>query len=339
MATYNLLAYGGTGLGYNTYLGDTFVADTSQTAHVVAQDDDAILNDWTTGNYNGTSTPGMYEGDTNSTVISSEIPWLTSGDMITSGIWLELSYTDPDTGLTGNVDVFTIWDDTDNEWGGSSGSYVFVTAPLIDGVTYTVIGGTGNGGVPWDVLICFARGTRILTPSGEVAVEDLSVDNEVVTLDSGGQKIRWIGHRSVPAKGKHAPVEIRAGSLGNQRDLMVSPNHRMMISSEHAELLFGNSEVLVAAKDLVNDNNIRIRPGGDVEYFHILLDKHEIIYAEGALTESFHPGEQSLTSFSEDTREEIFDLFPELRGDITAYPAARASLKSYEASILKGILA
>lgn len=333
--TYNLLAYGGTGLGYGRSLGYTFTADTNNTASVVAQDDDPILNDWTYGNYKGTATPGITEGDKTSTVISSEIPWLTAGDLITSGNWYELAYTESNTGATKTVDAFLIWNDASNIWGGYENSYVFTTAPLIDGVTYLVKEVYVNAGVPWDVLICFARGTQIRTPYGETAVEDLCVGDDVVTLDNGIQKIRWVGRRRVAAVGKYAPIEFRAGTLGNKRNLCVSPNHRIMVSCAHAELMFGSSEVLVAAKFLVNESSVRPKPGGEVEYYHLLFDRHEVIYAEGATCESFLPGAQSLNRMSEATRDEILKLFPELLHNIDAISMVRPPLKPHEGRLLQ----
>ncbi|WP_332844074.1 Hint domain-containing protein [Phaeobacter inhibens] len=107
------------------------------------------------------------------------------------------------------------------------------------------------------------------------------------------------------------------------------------ITSAHAELMFGSSEVLIAAKHLVNDCSIRAKSGGEVEYYHLLFDRHQVIYAEGVPSESFYPGDQSLDSFSEETREEILELFPELRHNMSAISVARPSLKSYEGQLLQ----
>lgn len=187
-------------------------------------------------------------------------------------------------------------------------------------------------------IVCFARGTMILTPEGEVAIEDLAEGDLVTTRDRGAQPLRWIGSQEVNARGKKAPVVIKAGALGNDRDLRVSQLHRMLLSDWRAQLMFDETEVLAAAKHLVNGDTIYIEEAADqtVEYFHMLFDTHEIVTANGAAAESFHPGEQGIGWMAEDTRGEIFEIFPELRVEIDGYgPAARASLKAYEARALK----
>ena len=105
-----------------------------------------------------------------------------------------------------------------------------------------------------------------------------------------------------------------------------------------AELLFGEDEVLVAAKDLVNECSIWVREGGTVDYFHLLFDEHQIIWSEGLQTESFHPGPVTLSGFDDGVREELFTLFPDLNPDTgPGYGAsARPSLRSYEAAALFG---
>ena len=185
-------------------------------------------------------------------------------------------------------------------------------------------------------VVCFVRGTRIKTDMGEVAIEDLAEGDRVLTLDNGYQPIRWVGSSVRPAKGHMAPIRIAAGALDNERDLLVSPQHRMLLRGWQASLMFGEAEVLVAAKALVNDHTIRVQEGGEVEYFHMLFDRHEIVFAEGAASESFHPGQQGWKALDEATRAEILDLFPELAdGGFDGYgPAARLSLKDYEGRIL-----
>jgi hypothetical protein len=110
-----------------------------------------------------------------------------------------------------------------------------------------------------------------------------------------------------------------------------------MIKDALAELMFGNTEVLVAAKDLVNDRSIRSVEGGEVEYVHLMFDQHQVIYSEGLATESFLPGPQTTKSFEAEIVEEICTVFPEL--DLTTGegygPAARPMLKSYEAEALR----
>ena len=120
-------------------------------------------------------------------------------------------------------------------------------------------------------VICLARGTWIATVSGDRCIEDLVEDDLVLTMDRGYQPIRWIGSCKVPATGDLAPVVIRKGALGNDRDLRVSPQHRMLLKGWQAEMLFGAEEVLATAKSLVNDHSILRDAGGELEYFHMPL--------------------------------------------------------------------
>ncbi|MBC2837695.1 Hint domain-containing protein, partial [Paragemmobacter straminiformis] len=161
-------------------------------------------------------------------------------------------------------------------------------------------------------IVCFTRGTRIMTATGERPIEELGPDDLVLTMDHGYQPIRWIGSTTVAATGRFAPVAIAAGVLGNARELRVSPQHRMLLTGWHAELLFEDAEVLVAARMLVNDTTIRPVEGGTVDYFHMLFDTHEIVYAEGAPSESFHPGQQGWGALAEEAKDEILTLFPML---------------------------
>ncbi|MEM1299600.1 MAG: Hint domain-containing protein [Pseudomonadota bacterium] len=199
---------------------------------------------------------------------------------------------------------------------------------VIDTITFSEI----------ENIVCFTRGTMIRTASGEVAIEDLAEGDLIMTRDNGAQPLRWIGSQEVKAKGKKAPVTIKAGAMGNDRDLKVSQLHRMLVTDWRAQLMFDEAEVLVAAKHLVNGDTIFVEENSDdvVEYFHMLFDGHEIVTANGAEAESFHPGEQGMGWMAEETREEILELFPQLRVELDGFgPSARTTLKAYEARALK----
>ena len=183
---------------------------------------------------------------------------------------------------------------------------------VIDPAAHEVGDGVFSGANNIFTVVCFARGTLIDTPNGPVRIEALRAGDLVSTLDDGAQPIRWIGSRRTEATGHNAPVRIKAGALGNGRDLWVSQNHKMLISGGAAELLFGQSEVLIAAKHLCNDDTIRIVPMAHIEYFHFLFDSHQIVFAEACPAESLFPGKQSLLSVSDAARDEIIQLFPEL---------------------------
>lgn len=183
--------------------------------------------------------------------------------------------------------------------------------------------------------ICLARGTLIDTPQGPKYIEALKTGDTVNTLDNGPQVIRWIGSRRMPARAAMAPVLIKAGAMGNVRDLKVSQNHRMLLRGPQAQILFGERDVLVAAKHLVNDSTIRIIEGGVVDYFHMLFDDHQIIFAESCPTESLFPGKEALDTVSDAARNEILEIFPELETNTNTAQLSRYELKSWEAQALK----
>lgn len=207
--------------------------------------------------------------------------------------------------------------------------------------TYEVLdddGVTDVAFVTLDTIPCFVAGTLILTPEGERRIETLSEGDLVMTHDGGPQPIRWIGARTVRAKGALAPIRIEAGALGDHRHLLVSPQHRVLIRDTLSELLFGEAEVLVSAKHLVNDHTIRAMEGGFVTYVHMLFDRHEVVFSEGLATESFLPGPQTTECFEAEILEEICAIFPELDPETgQGYSlAARRTLKAHEARVLMG---
>ncbi len=180
---------------------------------------------------------------------------------------------------------------------------------------------------------CFTGGTRIATPDGLVAVEGLKTGDLVLTKDHGAQPIRWIGQRKTGGRGKFAPVLIKAGALGNDRDLRVSPQHRMLLAGWKAELLFGEDEVLCAAVNLLNDNTILRAPCDEVQYFHLMFDAHEVIFAEGAPSESFLVGEY-LCGDNTALLRELEELFPGIAGNTAQKIPARRIASGYEAAAL-----
>ncbi len=183
---------------------------------------------------------------------------------------------------------------------------------------------------------CFAAGTLISTPNGPVAVEALAVDDMVLAAGNGPMPIRWIGHRRFAAKGRLAPICITKGTLGNTRDLLVSPMHRLAISGFSVATLFDQGEVLVPAEALLDGDRIYRKSGGEVTYYHILLDSHEILFAEGTPAESLFIGQDGseLSGFSQAARNEVLAIFPELE-----MATARPVLNTSEAALLTSFAA
>ena len=197
-----------------------------------------------------------------------------------------------------------------------------------------------------NIVPCFTPGTRIATPRGECAVEELRVGDRVITRDNGLQEIRWIGHRALTGqevrKAPHLrPVMIRAGALGRGlplHDMLVSPQHRMLLNSDRAALYFEDREVLASAKHLTGMDGVDLAAAQQTTYVHFMFDQHEVVLSNGAWSESFQPGAQVIDGLGDAQRDEIFELFPELRDrqGIEDYQAARRSLKKHEARLLVG---
>lgn len=173
-----------------------------------------------------------------------------------------------------------------------------------------------------DAFICFTSGTNIEAGCGLVAVEELRVGQLICTIDKGYQPILWIGRRRVAsdelkANPKLYPVRITAGALGNglpERDLVVSRQHRMLVSSKIAEEVCGALQVLIPAIKLTNLQGIYVdETFVTVDYYHLLFENHEVIFAEGAPTESLFTGPLALKALGSELREEVFTLFPELK--------------------------
>ncbi|SDE17392.1 Hint domain-containing protein [Ruegeria marina] len=202
------------------------------------------------------------------------------------------------------------------------------TVELLDGtlVTFSNI----------ESIICFTPGTLIATAHGQRRIETLSPGELIVTRDNGLQPLRWIGSRTVAAQGRHAPVQLDPALLqGASAPLLVSPQHRMLWTGSRAQMYFGEPEVLIAASHLLENPAARRVEGGQVTYIHLMLDRHEIIYANDAATESFFPGDEALAALCDRARDEMFQLFPELRSHQGGFgDTARLCLKAHEARLL-----
>ena len=176
--------------------------------------------------------------------------------------------------------------------------------------------------------ICFAEGTRIATPTGEVAIETLEVGDLVLTIEGGAEPVRWIGKRSFPAVGRFAPVVFAPGAIGNARTLAVSRQHRLLLSGWRAELLFGADSVWVPAVHFLGSDGVHLREGGDVTYLHLLMDGHRTLLAEGVEAESLHPGDLALGTLDAEALTEVEALFPEALAPgarETSHPALRSA--------------
>lgn len=236
--------------------------------------------------------------------------------------WVTITYTD---GTTATTEMMVIQDVSGRVFlsplqTGDSQNDVLDDKP-IESITLDSVSWDSAEDIYLDVesdafIVCFAGGTLIETDQGQINVARLNVGDRVRTMDHGFQTLRWIGGRRVRANGNFAPVRIEAGALGSglpHRDLRVSPQHRILVRSKIAPRMFDIPEVLIAAKKLVGLPGIAVdNTAPYVTYWHFLFNRHEIVFSEGAATESLFTGPEALKALNPDARHEILCLFPQL---------------------------
>lgn len=212
---------------------------------------------------------------------------------------------------------------------------------LDDGTSYVKTGGSNIGTSDYDDFItCFCEGTLIDTPTGRIAVEDIKPGCLVWTRDAGPMPVRWASKSVVAGTGANAPVVFAPGSIGNAEELIVSQQHRIWIESAVAELLFGQTEVLVAAKHLCGLPGVSLRPQPRVAYVHFMFDNHQIVRSNGALTESFFFAENAVNALERGARRELLALFPTVGKRYDRFgDTAAMTLTAKEAATLRPYLA
>jgi hypothetical protein len=189
--------------------------------------------------------------------------------------------------------------------------------------------------------VCFVAGTRIATPRGMRAVEDLRAGDRVLTLDDGAQPLLWVGGGAVVAGGAALPVRIAAGVFGNTRALRLSGQHLVLLDGAVCELLFGETEVLAPARDLVGLPGVTQATRAErVSYHHLLLAQHQIVLAEGCRAESLHPGPMALAGLPQRSRMALQSGIPAAElARLGRQPAARRILRAHETRVLCAQLA
>lgn len=256
-----------------------------------------------------------------------------------------VTYVDPNTRqlVTASVEVSIIQDSVGNSWLVTPSTFSPNAALLnntITSITVTsVVKSTYSGMYAWreqlpklDTAPCFTPGTLIDTPAGPRLIEELASGDLVLTCDHGAKPVCWIGRRclsgaDLAAHPHLAPVRIAAGALGGDcpnADLVVSPQHRVLVRSAIAQRMFGAVEVLVAAKQLCGLPGIApVAAPGDVTYLHLLFDDHELIVSNGAVTESLYPAAEAMRAIGPAARDEILAIFPELADPARVLCSAR----------------
>ncbi|MFT5629928.1 MAG: hypothetical protein ACI82I_001347 [Gammaproteobacteria bacterium] len=192
------------------------------------------------------------------------------------------------------------------EDGALEATYLLPLANLVADTNYRLVGVDREAATTrFAEVACvsFTRGTHITMASGEQRViEELSVGDKVLTRDDGPQAVRWIGQTTLRAVGEFSPIVITKGALHNENDLLVSPDHRLFVYQRQDKLGAGRSEVLVKVRHLVNGDSVYRRDGGFVDYFQLLFDEHQIIYAEGIAAESLLIDPRTRAAVPEDVR-------------------------------------
>lgn len=196
-------------------------------------------------------------------------------------------------------------------------------------VNTITIFGTGGGSGNWDLfeigidsddfrIVCFAADTQIQTPEGSMRIADIKAGDVVTTIDGHHRRVlknnaRQITPLQLLRETRLSPVRIKAGALGNgmpQKDLLVSRQHRILVSSRIAKRITGQSQVLIPAIRLVELPGIDIdRSIKPIAYHHILLDRHDIVFANGAPAETLFVGPISTKALQDEPSEVCLDAY------------------------------
>lgn len=196
-----------------------------------------------------------------------------------------------------------------------SRTFLLPLAPLRPKVDYSLVGidtDSAREKLAQVACVSFARGTHITMATGEQRkIEDLSVGDRVLTRDDGIQQIRWVGRSTVRGQGPFAPILIRKGAMHNENDLIMSPDHRLFIYQRSDKLGAGRSELLIKARHLVNGETIVKSEGGFVDYFQLLFDQHQIIYAEGIAAESLLVDNRTRAALPDDLAHDLTEALKE----------------------------
>lgn len=310
---------------------DTLVGGTGDDVIDGGIDDDEL--------HGGEGADTILGGDGRDTIVGSDV-----GDSVDGG---DGPTGDGEDGLPNDYDTLDL---TGSVPPGGSLSVTYTTPDNEDGFveyfddTGALIGTSTFEDIENVIVPCFTPGTTIATPMGERLIEDLKEGDRVITRDNGLQEIRWIGQSELTghklARAPYLrPILIQAGSLGDnlpEQDILVSPQHRVLLTSEKAQLYFEEREVLVAAKHLTHLDGIDEVGTLGVTYIHFMFDQHEVVLSNGAWTESFQPGDVTMQGMGDKQKSEIYELFPELETaeGLQDYTAARRSLKKHEAKLL-----
>ncbi|MGZ9809993.1 Hint domain-containing protein [Pseudoroseicyclus sp. H15] len=193
--------------------------------------------------------------------------------------------------------------------GAAEGIYLLPLAPLVAEVEYRLVGIDRHAATrrfAEVACVAFARGTRMTMASGEQRpIEELKPGDRLLTRDSGARPLIWVGQRTLRAQGDFAPVLIRKGALSNENDMVLAPDNRVFVWQRHDNIGAGRHELLVKARHLVNGDSVVRVEGGFVEYFQLLFERHQIIFAEGIAAESLLVDPRTRAALPDELQEEL----------------------------------
>lgn len=225
---------------------------------------------------------------------------------------IDVSFTD--TSGDDHVETFYFFN--------TSGDWYFIPGPDSQFTEGAHLGTYQSHTVGWEYssAVCFADGTQILTDNGPRPVEEIDAGDMVRVLDGSYRPLRMHivspqNLRKLQSNARLHPVRIARGALGNglpHRDLRVSRQHRMLVNGPICARMFGTDAVLVPAHKLTILPGCQIeRPTASLSYHHLIFDQHEVIYAEGAASESFFPGPEAIRHVPAEALAEMLEIFPD----------------------------
>ena len=220
--------------------------------------------------------------------------------------------------------------------GGVEAIYLHPLGTLLADTAYTLVGiDKENAALKLADMTCvaFAKGTHITLATGEQRkIEKLVQGDRVLTRDAGIQEIRWIGQQTMRAIGPLTPIRIKAGTLNNLGDLILSPNHRLFVYQRTDRIGAGQPEILVKAQHLVNGTTVTEEPGGFIDYVQILFDRHHIIYAEGIAAETMTVDAMKISQLPQDIQDKLGDVSSTSSDGAHGYEISNGEVKVVDAA-------
>ncbi|MBY5931630.1 Hint domain-containing protein [Tateyamaria omphalii] len=307
------------------------LAGGASTIDINVLDDDMEFDDGFQDDPNGTPLNQILRDDINTTDAAG------NPVQIAAGAVLEVEFTLTATPVGGGAPIDLLFVAAGPGENQGDLTLVVSTAPLVPGTTYDISFKNDGGGTPYGEIVCFARGTLIRTPAGDVPVETLGVGDRILTLDEGAQRITWAAQRMILfPQGDDLPVWVAPHTFGTDKPYAptgLSPRHCVLQRNAAFRMMFDSAEVLVAARDCVDGDGItQGLEGKAIEYFHFMVDGHALVWANGMLTETFYPGPVARQSLDPIAHARLVALYPSLSDPAAPapFPRARQRVRGYE---------